>query len=118
LSIDELGDWRRSLKVRYALSVHDVLDCPPSLRFGEVQWASWMKAIIRICALHLGHSRGSISYVILREDLHYVIVRDELLLVELSEDTFSECILDSFKVYFLEPGEDAVLPVPVGEESV
>ena len=36
LSIDELGNWRGSLKVRDALSLHDVLDCPPSLRYGEV----------------------------------------------------------------------------------
>jgi hypothetical protein len=32
------------VKVRDTLSLHDVLDWPPSLRFGEVQWASWMKA--------------------------------------------------------------------------
>jgi hypothetical protein len=26
-----------------------------------IEWASWMKAIILICDLHLGHSKGSIS---------------------------------------------------------
>jgi hypothetical protein len=56
--------------------------------------------------------------VVLREDLRYIIVGDKLSLVELREDPFSEGILYGFKVYHPEPSEDAVLPVPVGEESV
>ena len=35
-SVDELWDWRRCLEVRDSLSLHDVPDCPPSLRFSEV----------------------------------------------------------------------------------
>jgi hypothetical protein len=53
--------------------------------------------------------------MILRQDLRYVIVRDELLLVELSEYSFSEGLLYSFEVYFREVCEDAVLPVTVSE---
>jgi len=34
--IDELRNRWRSLKVGDTLSLHDILDCPPSLRFGEV----------------------------------------------------------------------------------
>ena len=28
-----------------------------------IEWASWVKAIIRMSDLHLGHSKGSISYM-------------------------------------------------------
>jgi hypothetical protein len=56
--------------------------------------------------------------MVLREDLRYVIVRDELLLVELSEYSYSKSFLDSFEVYFREACEDAVLPVSVSEEPV
>jgi hypothetical protein len=56
--------------------------------------------------------------MILREDLRYIIVGDKLSLVELREDPFSEGILYGFNVYLRKPGEDSVLPVPVGEESV
>ena len=34
--IDEPRNRWRCLEVRDTLSLHDVLDCPPSLRFGEV----------------------------------------------------------------------------------
>jgi hypothetical protein len=34
--IDELRNSWRSLKVGDTLSLHDILECPPSLRFGEV----------------------------------------------------------------------------------
>ncbi len=54
----------------------------------------------------------------LREDLHYVLVRDQLLLVELSEYSFSKGFLDCFKVNLREACEDAVLPVSVSEESM
>jgi hypothetical protein len=37
--------------------------------------------------------------VILRENLRHIIVRDELVLVELREYSFSEGCLDSFEVY-------------------
>ena len=37
---------------------------------------------------------------ILRQDLRYVIVRNELLLLELSEYSFSEGFFYSFAVYF------------------
>ena len=56
--------------------------------------------------------------MILRANLRYVIVRDKLSLVELSEYPFSEGCLDSFKVYLQESGEDAVLPASVSEKSV
>jgi hypothetical protein len=56
--------------------------------------------------------------VVLREDLHYVIVRDKLLLVELCEDSFSKGLLYSFEVYFREACEDAVFPVSVSKESM
>jgi hypothetical protein len=35
-SIDELRNRWRCLKVGDTLCLHDVFDCPPSLRFGEV----------------------------------------------------------------------------------
>ena len=56
--------------------------------------------------------------VILRENLRHVIVRDKLSLVKLCEHPFSEGLLDCYKVYLQESGEDAVLPVSVSEESV
>ena len=56
--------------------------------------------------------------VILRKERCYIIVRDKLLLVELCEYSFSKSFLDSFEVYRLEPCEDAILPVSVGEESM
>jgi hypothetical protein len=40
------------------------------------------------------------------------------LLVKLSEDPFSEGVLDGFEVYLSEPCEDAVLPVAVSDDSV
>jgi hypothetical protein len=43
------GAWKSGMPY----SLHDVLDCPPSLRYGEVQRASWMNAMILICDLHL-----------------------------------------------------------------
>jgi hypothetical protein len=56
--------------------------------------------------------------VLLREDLRYIIVSNKLQLVELREYPFSEAFLYGYKVYLSEPCEDAVLPVPVSEESV
>ena len=56
--------------------------------------------------------------MILRENLRHVIVSDKLSLVKLCEDTVSEGFLHRFEVCLPEPGEDAVLPVSVGEESV
>ena len=56
--------------------------------------------------------------MVLRQYLRHGIVSDKLPLVELSEDPFSEGILDCFEVYLREPGEDAILPVAVSEESV
>jgi hypothetical protein len=56
--------------------------------------------------------------MILREYLRYIIVGDKLSLVKLCEYPFSKGFFYGFKVYHPEPSEDAVLPVPVGEESV
>jgi hypothetical protein len=50
--------------------------------------------------------------------VRYVIVREKLLFVELSEYSFSKSFLDSFEVYLAEACEDAILPVPVSEEPV
>ena len=55
--------------------------------------------------------------MVLREDLRYIIVSNKLQLVELREDSFSKGLLYGFKVYLRKPGEDAVLPVSVSEES-
>ena len=55
--------------------------------------------------------------MILREKLRHIIVRDELVLVELREYSFSEGLFYWFEVYLQESGEDAVLPVTVSEES-
>jgi hypothetical protein len=53
--------------------------------------------------------------VLLREDLRYIIVGNQLSLVKLCEDSFSEDFLDCFQVYLRESGEYAVLPVTVSE---
>ena len=53
---------RRDKKVGYALSLHDVFNCPPSLRDGEVQWASWMKAIILILLRLSGYGGTGLSF--------------------------------------------------------
>ena len=34
--IDEFWNWRRGSEISDPLGLHDVPDCPPSLRFGEV----------------------------------------------------------------------------------
>jgi hypothetical protein len=52
--------------------------------------------------------------MILREDLHYVIIRDKLLLVELSEDPFNKGFFDSFKVFVRNP---CVSPTNTGPRS-
>jgi hypothetical protein len=54
----------------------------------------------------------------LRQDLRHVIVRDKLSFVELCEYPFSEGFLDWFEVDLSEPGEYAVFPVPICQESV
>jgi hypothetical protein len=58
------------------------------------------------------------SCVVLGEYLRHVIISDKFSLVELSEYSFSEGILGSFKVYFREACEDAIFPVSVSKETV
>jgi hypothetical protein len=56
--------------------------------------------------------------VVLRENLRYIIIRDKLLLVELSEHPFSEGLFNGFEDYLGEPGECTVFPVAICQESV
>jgi hypothetical protein len=50
--------------------------------------------------------------------LYHIIVSDEFLLMELCEYPLSKGLLKCFKVYLCEPGEYAVFPVAVSEETV
>ena len=56
--------------------------------------------------------------MILRENLCYVIVRDKLSFVELSEYPFSKRLFDCFEVKLREARGYAVLPVSVRDDSV
>jgi hypothetical protein len=56
--------------------------------------------------------------VVLAEYLSHYIIGDTFSLVELCEYALCKGLLDCFKVYLLEPCEDAVFPESVSEETV
>jgi hypothetical protein len=55
--------------------------------------------------------------VVLRENLRYIIIRDKLLLVELSEHPFSEGLFNGFEGYLSESAEGTVFPVAICQDA-